>query len=194
MSHDPRQALRRGVNFPTMSGYVTKILRSGLGIILSFWIAGAGCMFGCQNMVAFAAGGTETSHESSLATIVSGEACASGGSHDCCAKKKAEAATNTQTAKTQKASNRPSLKLAALLSQAESLKPVPSSGGRECPLALSRAVAVAKKDDNQNLAAPVAVVLATPAQIPTEQHAALSRAARLPNRGHTYLRCCVFLI
>ncbi len=127
-------------------------------------------------------------------TIVSGEACASSGSHDCCAKKKAEAASRTQKAKTQKAGSRPPLKLATLLSQAESLKPVPSSGGRECPLALSRAVAIAKKDDNQNLATPVAVAVATPAQVPIEQHAALSRAARLPNRGHTYLRCCVFLI
>lgn len=173
-----------------MLGFATKTIRSGLGLILSFWIAGAGCMFGCQNMVAFAASGdTEAGQESGLATIVSGDACASSGSHDCCAKKKAEA-----EAKTPKPGSRPSLKLATLLSQAESFKPVPSSGGRECPLALSRAVAIAKKNDNQHLAAAVAVAVATPAQVPIEQHAALSRAARLPNRGHTYLRCCVFLI
>lgn len=171
-----------------MLGLVIKVLRSALGLVLSFWIAGAGCMFGCQNMLAVAATSHEPAgHESDLATIVSGEACASSGSHDCCAKKKVEAEPkNTGT--------RPSLKLATLLSQSQSLNPVPSSGGRECPLALSRAVVIAKKNDNQHLVGPVSVAVATAAPVPIEQHVALSRATRLPNRGHTYLRCCVFLI
>ncbi|MGI8917897.1 MAG: hypothetical protein ACR2H6_04785 [Pyrinomonadaceae bacterium] len=175
-----------------MLGVVTKIVRGGLGLALSFWIAGAGCMFGCQNMVAFAASRDEAvDHEPSLAAVVSGDACAAAGSHDCCAKKKAEA-----KAKTQNANNRLTLKLATLISQSESLNTVPSSGGRECPLAVNRAIAVTKRsDNNKQSATPAVIAVSTPAvPVLTEQHAALSRSWHLPNRGHTYLRCCVFLI
>ncbi len=175
-----------------MLGVVTKIIRGGLGLALSFWIAGAGCMFGCQNMVAFAASPDEAAdHQPSLAAVVSGDACAATGSHDCCAKKKAEA-----KAKTQNANNRLTIKLATLISQSESLNSVPSSGGRECPLAVSRAIAVTKRSDNdKQSAAPTVIAVSTPAAPAlTEQHAALSRSWHLPNRGHTYLRCCVFLI
>lgn len=175
-----------------MLGVITKIVRSGLGLALSFWIAGAGCMFGCQNLVAFAASRDEAvDHEPSLAAVVSGDACAATESHDCCAKKKAET-----KAKTQNANNRLTLKLATLISQSESLNTVPSSGGRECPLAVSRAIAVTKRSDNdKQSAAPAVIAVSTPtAPVLREQHTALSRSWHLPNRGHTYLRCCVFLI
>ena len=173
-----------------MLGVLTKIVRGSLGLALSLWIAGAGCMFGCQTMTAFATTRDEAGeHEPSLAAIVSGDACAASGSHDCCAKKKAEA-------KTKNANNRLTLKLATLISQSESLNTVPSSGGRECPLALSRAIAITKRsDNNKQSATPAVIAVTTPAiPVPAEQHAALSRPSRLPNRGHTYLRCCVFLI
>ena len=175
-----------------MLGVVTKIVRGGLGLALSLWIAGAGCMFGCENMIASAASHDKAvDHEPSLATVVSGDACAASGSHDCCAKKKAEERT-----KTQNGNNRLTLKLATLMSQSESLNTVPSSGGRECPLALSRAIAVAKRSDSHKQSATSAVIAVTTPAVPVanEQHAALSRPSRLPNRGHTYLRCCVFLI
>jgi hypothetical protein len=174
-----------------MLGVVTKIVRGALGLALSLWIAGAGCMFGCQDMTAFAATGNgDGGHDQSLAAIVSGDACAASGSHDCCAKKRAEAG-----AKTQNANNRLTLKLATLVSQSESLNTGPSSGGRECPLALSRAIAITKRSDNKQSATPAVIAVTTPAvPAPTEQHAALSPPSRLPNRGHTYLRCCVFLI
>ena len=175
-----------------MLGVLTKIVRGSLGLALSLWIAGAGCMFGCQNMTAFAATGEKAvEHESSLAAIVSGDACAASGSHDCCAKKKTEAG-----AKTKNANKRLTLKLATLISQSESLNTGPSSGGRECPLALSRAIAITKRsDNNRQSATPIVIAKTTPeVPVPTAQHAALSRPSRLPNRGHTYLRCCVFLI
>jgi hypothetical protein len=179
-----------------MLGVVTKIVRGGLGLALSFWIAGAGCMFGCQNMSAIAAtSGEAVEHEppvdSGLAAIVSGDACAASGSHDCCAKKKTEA-----RAKNQNANKRPTLKSATLISQSESLNTVPSSGGRECPLALSRAIAIAKRSDSDKQSATPAVIAVPTLAVPivNEQHFALSRSWHLPNRGHTYLRCCVFLI
>lgn len=179
-----------------MLGVVRKIVRGSLGLALSFWIAGAGCMFGCQDMTAFAATvnedrGHEQGMESGLAAIVSGDACAANGSHDCCAKKKAEA-----KAKTKSANSRLTLRLATQLSQRESLNTAPSSGVRECPLALSRAIAVTKRSDSdkQSFAPAVLATRTSALPIPTEQHAALSQPSRLPNRGHTYLRCCVFLI
>lgn len=145
-------------------------------------------MFGCQNMMAAQA--DHAASEQGLATIVSGEACASSGSHDCCAKKKAES-----KAKTQIANNRVSLKLATQLSQAESLNPRPSSEVRECPLALSRSVTTTKATDSKQFTDSIATALARPVTSDSqEQHTALSPLARLPNRGHTYLRCCVLLI
>lgn len=181
-----------GLNWELMARLAAKSLRFCLVSILSLGIAGAGCMFGCQDMMAATSIGTDASAvgPASLATVVAGDACASSSSHDCCAKKKAYAQSKTQNANT-----RVSLKLATQLLQSESLKPSPSSGGRECPLALSRAVAIAKATGSNQSVDSVATAPSAPvvADSPA-QHIALSPLARLPNRGHTYLRCCVFLI
>ena len=169
----------------------TRISRGGLGLILSFWIAGAGCMFGCQNMVAAAASRNDIPGQQDLTTVISGEACASSGSHDCCAKKKAAAIK----AKVPVASPRPSLQTATQISQAESVNADPSGSMKECPLALSWAGAVTKTSDSKQVATPVALALKTLLVEPTnERQTSLSPKARLPNRGHTYLSCCVFLI
>jgi hypothetical protein len=173
-----------------MSRLANKMSRASLAVLLSLWITGAGCMFGCQTMIASAANGqTDSSAEFDLATIVSGETCASTGAHDCCAKK------NPEAQRPKSATARLSLKLSTLLSQSESLNSLPSGGMRECPLAMSRAVATSKSSDRKELVA----VIALPAQVATvaassKFQAAIAPAARLPNRGHTYLRCCAFLI
>ena len=148
-------------------------------------------MFGCENMIAAASTGADASSSGhDPATFASGETCPSSSSHDCCAQKKA----NTQ-AKTQNRKTRVSLKLATQLSQSEALTPSPSNGVLECPLALSRAVAISKATDSKQLADSVATTVTTPVVSDSpEQHSALSPLARLPNRGHTYLRCYVFLI
>ncbi|HEU4477947.1 MAG TPA: hypothetical protein VFR80_05470 [Pyrinomonadaceae bacterium] len=151
-------------------------------------------MFGCQDMMAATSIGTDASAaesgEASLATIVSGDACASSSAHDCCAKKRSDARSKTPDANT-----RVSLKLATQLLQSESLKPSPSSGGRGCPLALSRAVAIAKATESKQSVDSVATPVTAPVLADSAaQHTALSPLARLPNRGHTYLRCCVLLI
>jgi hypothetical protein len=175
-----------------MLGVITKTLRGGLGLIISFWIAGAGCMFGCQNMVGSAATRDDTlGHEQGLATIVSGDACASNSSHDCCAKKKVEASR----AKASLASARPSLQTAVLLSQTESLSGGPSGSIKECPMAMSRAVAVTKTSGSKQVAATVVPALkALLVAHSNERQISLSPNARLPNRGHTYLSCCALLI
>lgn len=188
----PRQAFRCAVNFSAMLGVVTKTLRTGLGLVLSFWIAGAGCMFGCQNMLASAAASNEaTNLEQDHATIVSGDACASTGAHDCCAKKKAA----TSRTRTPVAAPRLSLQTAALISQTESFRGDSSGSRKECPLALSRAVAVTKASDSKQVAVTFAPATKALFIAPSpDPQTSLASKARSPNRGHTYLSCCVFLI
>jgi len=176
-----------------MSRVVSKIFRSSLALLLSLWITGAGCMFGCGEMMAATSSDpTSASAEAdSFATIVSGDACASHSSHDCCAKKKAATKQTAPVSTTAK----PSLQTAALLSLSEFLKPAPGRGMSECPLAPSRAVAITRTTDRK----PQIASILFPSNAPTlstvsELDSAVLPIARLPNRGHTYLRCCAFLI
>ena len=150
-------------------------------------------MLGCQNMTASAATIQPFETQSSGHNlIVSGEACASSQSHDCCAKKKA---TSELTASPGKSTVKPSLQAAALMALTDTLGPAPQSGMRECPLALSRAVAVAKTGSSKQVVPAVALPLSALAvENSRERQHSLFPLARLPNRGHTYLRCCVFLI
>jgi len=68
-----------------------------------------------------------------------------------------------------------------------------SSGAMDCPMAVNASAALSKaqNDDTSVALLPAAGELLSPA---TEQLRALAPPLRLPNRGHTYLRCCVFLI
>ena len=103
-----------------MLRYPIKLFRVGLALALSLWIAGAGCMLGCQSMVASAAaneGGEPRAEGHHLSMIVSAEACATNQRHDCCAKKKAEPSKAEAAEPTAK----PSLETAALLSQTDPL-------------------------------------------------------------------------
>ena len=175
-----------------MFSLATKTYRVSLALLLSFWIAGAGCLFGCSEMaLASSDVKSATPTVDSLATVVASDACASNGSHDCCAKKRA-----ARQAKTQNSNSSVSLQLATLLSLSESLNSVPSNGVRECPLALSRAIAITKASDRKQFADGITTLpaKALAAQTSREFKATVAPAARLPNRGHTYLRCCTFLI
>lgn len=149
-------------------------------------------MFGCGEMSAAAASEPVPQAESNkLSTIVTGDACAAHGSHDCCAKNKAQASQP----KIQNPKRRPPLKLEAVLAQREALNNVPSNGVGECPLALSRAIAISKVSDRRDLIIADAVAAEPFTVLPSSEFkAAVTPAARLPNRGHTYLHCCVFLI
>jgi hypothetical protein len=164
-----------------------RIVRFVLAPLLSLWIAGAGCMFGCEVMAASTAPGSSpekhsSHHSGRKATIVaSGDACSSSSSHSCCAKSASE---------TQRPIKRASNSDTTLLTVGGS-----SSGMMKgCPLAVSRAAIAAKTRDNEVAAAPALAHSALPAENFLEQTAPLSTPLRLPNRGHTYLHCCVFLI
>lgn len=165
-----------------MSLPLLKIIRSGLAVVLGLWVAGAGCLLGCEGMMTTAASdrdGVMHHATSDLSLVVSGEACASAKSHDCCAKQKQHAQPKAQTGKEQ---------AGTLIETGPS-----SSGMSACPLAMSRNVVAAKSRGGETSPA-TSVVLNLPDQNLFEQTAPLVTQARLPNRGHTYLRCCSFLI
>src|SRR5678816_986610 len=140
-----------------MLHYPAKLFRLALALTVSLWIAGGGCMLGCQSMVASAASNEPAGAESGgapLSMIVSGDACATTQGHDCCAKRKAEQAK----AKGQ-ASAKPSLEKAILISQTQSASPEPSGRMKDCPLALSRAVILTKTGANKQASAPAVLPL-----------------------------------
>ena len=183
---DARQAINRRLDFQTMREFSpVKIVRVVLATSLSLWVAGAGCILGCEGMLASAAsGGSVESHHSDegQTVVASGHACSTGEakkSHDCC-KKSSENVNQAPT----KNSN------ASLLELSGS-----SSGAMNgCPLAMSRVSVVAKTRDGDLNSAPASAQSILPDLNSAERTAPLSPPLRLPNRGHTYLRCCVFLI
>jgi hypothetical protein len=143
-----------------MSFSILKTVRVLLAFALSFWVAGAGCLLGCEGMMTASASESSavTHHATSdLNLVVSGDACASGKSHDCCAKRN------------------------------HSAQPKAQPTGK-------RTVIAAKKGVGETSAATTAAQTNLPTPSLFEQPAPLASRVRLPNRGHTYLRCCSFLI
>jgi hypothetical protein len=151
-------------------------------------MAGVGCMLGCENMVTAAASNNATSSENSLTIVAAGDACASAHSHDCCAQhgKHGNKSKRTSGGKATKQTTDAAL----IFSFANS----PSGMMADCPLAVNAAAAISKAKRDESSSA-YALSRATPA-IPNalEQTFPLAPPTRLPNRGHTYLQCCVFLI
>jgi len=177
---------RRQVRLPPMRRLPIRVVRGLLATTLSFWVAGAGCFLGCEGMIASAASvaSAESSHHSgSNPIVVSGDACASdegNSAHDCC-KKNSKSVKQTSSASTGSSS---SFELSGS-----------SSGAMNgCPLAVSRAAVIAKTRDGDLNSVPTIVRYLIPDLNSAEQTAPLASPLRLPNRGHTYLRCCAFLI
>jgi hypothetical protein len=144
---------------------------------------------------------TETPIDSSIVTA--GNSCSSMHAHDCCAKRASHAAAKSIA----KPAAKPSAKVAskaAIKSNTHLTTSAPavaaelsgtSSMMMDCPLAVNASAALSKaRPDLSNLSlTPVSAGNLLPNKF--EQTTALSSSPlRLPNRGHTYLRCCVFLI
>jgi hypothetical protein len=166
-----------------MSFALLKIVRSGMAVALGLWVAGAGCLLGCEGMMTAAASeSASVTHHAThdLSLVVSGEACASAQSHDCCAKRNHRAQPKAQPAERQ----------ATTLIENDPT----SSAMSDCPLAMSRTVVVAKSGNRETSSATTVAKVTLPTQNLVEQPAPLVSQVRLPNRGHTYLRCCSFLI
>ena len=164
-----------------------KSVRFVLTPILSLWVAGAGCLLGCEGMVAatVASAGPEkhsAHHSARKASIVaSGHACSSAGSHSCCTNNAREAKPEV------KRTSQSDTALVALGGSSSGMM-------KDCPLAVGKAAIAAKIRTKEVAAAPVLPHSTLPAENVLERTSPLSDTARLPNRGHTYLRCCVFLI
>jgi hypothetical protein len=172
-----------------------RIVRVSLALAVAFWMAGAGCMLGCENMVSAATSAEIASPANSPAVVVSGEACASMHSHDCCAKRNshavAKAVTKSISEKRQFV--------------ADSDKKIPADSFfpalgatfpamMDCPLAVNASAVLSKAGpDDSNVALPSSSERASLSN-PPEQTIAFARPLRLPNRGDTYLHCCSFLI
>jgi len=161
-----------------------------LALAVAFWMAGAGCMLGCEN-IASAAPSTEiASPANSPAIVVTGEACASMQSHDCCAKRNAHSAAKA-------VAKSGSDKRQFVADPGHTL--FPSLAGTfptmmDCPLAVNAMAVLSKATpDQSNVALPSRDELPSLSN-PPEQTSAFARPLRLPNRGHTYLHCCSFLI
>lgn len=185
-----RQTKTPGFRLTTMIRRLSsaRALQFALAPILSLWIAGAGCIMGCEGMVAAAANALNSAsakHSGHLtaqkATIVaSGHACSSGGSHSCCSKQAGESQPRAQQSD---------------IATSPVTLSVPTSGSiKICPLAVGKAAIAAKIRNNEVAAGPDVENSILPAENLLEQTVSLSTPLRLPNRGHTYLRCCVFLI
>lgn len=167
-----------------------RIVRVSLALAVAFWMAGLGCLVGCDNMVSAATSTEIASAANSTAIVVTGEACASMQSHDCCAKRYAHAAAKTITNST---SNKGQFVADAIN------RIVPALGGTfpammDCPLAVNATAALTEaRPDQSQSALPWGSEIASLSNL-LEQTSASARPLRLPNRGHTYLHCCSFLI
>jgi hypothetical protein len=172
-----------------------KVVRMLLAPLLALWIAGAGCMLGCEGMVAAASHNPDANaiqHSEHASTIIaSGHACASGGTgnHNCCKKSVEEVSPEARSSVASEARARNERGAAPVLSS------VPPSGMMDpCPFAVGRSATIAKTRSADASPTPQLPQSTLHFQSSTEQTTPLSSPLRLPNRGHTYLRCCVFLI
>lgn len=168
----------------------TRLARKLAVVTLAFWLAGAGCLLGCEGMAAAAHAEQSnlTSGSNNNSTlVVEGDACASTEGHSCCRKKSRAAGKQPTGVSAAEVSQRAELNLTST-----KLNESSTSGVKACPFAISRALSVAKLRDGQINAIELSPM--PPLQAVTEQKLVLSAISPLPNRGHTYLHCCSFLI
>ncbi|MEP6819236.1 MAG: hypothetical protein ABJA18_06860 [bacterium] len=160
-----------------------RVVRVSLALAVGLWMAGAGCMLGCENLMTAAASNEVASSTSSSIIVAAGGACASMHSDDSCPKHRAHS-----VAKTTAHSN--SITTSA---NAPELAATPGTM-MDCPLAVNATAALTKVGSDQTSIALPSSSERSPLANSPEQTSAFTRPLRLPNRGHTYLRCCTFLI
>jgi len=156
-----------------MSSFLsTSAVRLFLAVSVSIWMAG-GCLFGCSS--------SALAHESddSAQTIVAGESCHTTHSHDCCATKK-------QKKQILSHSQQP----AAI----PSFVPVSRGMMKDCPLVVNATAATSKNSSQLPDPARGPVTVLPFIETTSEQSDTFLVVPFPPNRGPTYLRCCVFLI
>ena len=169
-----------------------RIIRVTLAFAVALWMAGAGCLLGCENAVTAA---STNDHHTTESLAVSGAACAAHSSAKHWVKVKHSANGNSGS----KSSNSKSIKAPGTKTRSSAAAKTLSFGSRpasmmDCPLAVN-ATAALSKAGSDNAKVGLALTSANkPLLSSLEQRPGLIPPLRLPNRGHTYLRCCVFLI
>ena len=159
-----------------MELFSNKVVRLLLAVSVSIWMAG-GCMFGCSGNAI----GAEIA-PASANVVEAGESCHAKRSHDCC------------TAAKPKPKKRVATNLQQQLAGVPSFVPTPRGMMKDCPLVVNSTAVTSKS--NAHVPDPArGPVTALPSFEKQLEHANNTLVVPyLPNRGPTYLRCCVFLI
>jgi hypothetical protein len=156
-----------------------KVVRLLLAVCVSVWLAG-GCLLGCGNMAMAA-----ESDEQSTEAAVEGASCHVAQTHHCCSK--ATTAKDSKRVKQVKVDPKLAESFLALAS-------MPRGIMTDCPLAMRGTAITAKATSNApdaDRAASAELQLSNSNGELPQKHVV---APLVPNRGPTYLRCCVFLI
>ncbi len=145
------------------------IVRRLTAAALVLWLGGVGCFFGCDMGVVSAA------ESDGQMTTAQADSCPAFAGHDCCHKAKAESGDADDDGSNVR----------------QTPGPTPTTG--HCPLKGQSADSARKVSVTD---APHAVAGNTFKLTPhTNAHARLTpHRLRVPDRGSTHLRCCVFLI
>jgi hypothetical protein len=159
-----------------MELFSNKAVRLLLAVSVSIWMAG-GCLFGCSSNAV----GAEVA-QGDANVVEAGESCHAKRSHDCCTAAK-------PTPKKRAATN-----LKHQLAGVPSFLPAPRGMMKDCPLVVNSTAVTSKSsvhvpDPGRG---PAAALPEFEKQIEYTDNSLV--VPLLPNRGSTYLRCCVFLI
>lgn len=163
------------------------ISRLLLSICLVLWVGGAGCLIGCENMALAAMDqGLDNRLRDSATTTTSH--CATATSHSCCAKHGGatprRASVRVGTPNQHLRGNSP-LSVPALTTE----RTLPA-----CPLAMNAGALANKARADESPVTLVSTSVSGPLSDTASKGAPAPPPAWVSNRGHTYLRCCVFLI
>jgi hypothetical protein len=185
-----------------------RMVRSALATALMLWFAGAGCAFvasahGVMSATDGEVAGVPACHSQKATSDVAHEKPTAAdhsplpvdddtivvvSDHSCCKSQPPSAEAGvSQTGK-----GTANLAIGILPPKLGGLPP-PSGAMSCCPLMSAATAVVAKPRVNDATAAAVESAK-LPALLNHTSTAPLSAPLRLPNRGHTYLRCCAFLI
>jgi hypothetical protein len=147
---------------------VSGMIRRLASFTLAIWLGGAACLFGCE-ISASAANNDERVASSNQAA----PACSSASSseHGCCHQTESEAEQSLE-------------------------EPIPSSSSRMacCPLSAQPAITVSKTRVENAAALTLTPYRLLPKLDDRTYTACSTGRILIPDRGSTYLRCCVFLI
>jgi hypothetical protein len=161
-----------------------KLIRLLLAVSVSVWMAG-GCLFGCGNMNVSAAEAAPSS-----ASAAGDENCRVAQAHSCC--------TRPGAARQQTAQKKAKTTLRQTKVPFAALPPgtltAPPHGMKDCPLLANNTAVTSKNSSSQPDPGLTPVAVLPSIESLNELPRVTIASSHVPNRGPTYLHCCVFLI